>query len=282
MIIAIDLGGTKIRAGLVDGSSVHDIIQVPCNASGSEQDVLEQLYSLIDRLLSPEVTAIGVGVPSVVDAARGIIYDVVAIPSWKEVHLKEILQKRYGIPVCVDNDCNCFALGVARYGEARGYDDAVCVTLGTGVGSGIIIGGKLYRGVNTGAGEIGSAPYLDRDYEYYCSSRFFEGKGTTGKAASESAAGGDPAALAIMSEFGRHVGRLVELILFAYDPQAVVFGGSIANAFDLFSKSMYDELAGFPYSKSVAGLKIHRCQTDHIGLFGAAAICETGVMEAKN
>lgn len=273
MIIAIDLGGTKIRAGLVEGTSVHDIIQVPCNASGSEQDVIDQLCSLIDKLMSPAVTAIGIGVPSVVDAARGIIYDVVAIPSWKEVHLKEILQDKYGLPVSVDNDCNCFALGVARYGEARGYDDAVCVTLGTGVGSGIIVGGRLYRGINTGAGEIGCVPYLDKDYEYYCSSRFFEGKGTTGKDVAQAAEAGDADALALMSEFGHHVGKLVELILFAYDPQAIVFGGSIANAFDFFSKSMYDELAGFPYSKSVAGLKIHRCETDHIGLFGAAAIC---------
>ena len=274
MIIAIDLGGTKIRGGLVDGSSVRDIIQVPCKASGSEQDVLEQLYSLIDRLVSPEVTAIGVGVPSVVDAAAGIIYDVVAIPSWKEVHLKEILQAKYHIPVSVDNDCNCFAIGVVRYGEARGYEDAVCVTLGTGVGSGIVVGGRLYRGVNTGAGEIGCIPYLDKDYEYYCSSRFFEGKGTTGKDVAEAARKGDAEALSIMSEFGTHVGKLVKLILFAYDPQAIVLGGSISNAFDFFKGPMYRELDDFPYSKSVERLKIHRCQTDHIGLFGAAAICE--------
>ena len=128
MNIAIDLGGTSVRAASVDGSRVVHLISEPCRADKPENEVLEHICSLIDRLFTPEIKAIGVGVPSVVDAERGIVYDVVGIPSWKEVHLKDILEERYKIPAYINNDCNCFALGVSAHGEARGYSSAVCVT----------------------------------------------------------------------------------------------------------------------------------------------------------
>ena len=273
MIIGIDLGGTKIRAGLVDGEVVGQILNEPCKASGSEDVVIGQICSLIDKLINSQVKAIGIGVPSVVDAERGIVYDVVAIPSWKEVHLKEILEKKYSLPVNVDNDCNCFALGVATFGEAKAFRNSVCVTLGTGVGSGIIIDHKLYRGSNTGAGEIGCIPYLDKDYEYYCSSRYFEGLGSTGKDVCIACAAGDEKALAIMKEFGMHVGKLMNLILFTYDPDAVVIGGSIANAFEYFRNSMFEEISRFPYKKTVEKFTVCRTSIEHVGLYGAAAIC---------
>ena len=178
MRIGVDLGGTNVRVGLVAGGRIVRMISEPCRADGSEAEVLDHIASLVDRLITPDVECIGIGVPSVVDAERGIVYDVVGIPSWREVHLKERFEKRFGVPVSVNNDCNCFALGVCRFGEAHGYRDVVCIALGTGVGAGVVIGGKLYCGRNTGAGEIGGIPYLDRDYEYYCSSRFFVGRGT--------------------------------------------------------------------------------------------------------
>lgn len=274
MIIAIDLGGTKIRAGLLDGGDISQIIYEPCHADGSEEEVLKQLFSMIDSLMCPGVTAIGIGVPSVVDAVHGIVYDVVAIPSWKEVHLKEILERKYGIPVYVDNDCNCFAIGVAKYGEAKPYANSVCITLGTGVGAGIIIDHKLYRGSNTGAGEIGSLPYLDKDYEYYSSSRFFEGLGTTGKDVEIAAQRGDMKAIAVMNEFGTHVGKLMNMIMFVYDPDAIIIGGSISKAFEHFKDVMYAEMAKFPYQKSLEKINVICSTIEYVGLFGAAAICE--------
>ena len=122
-------------------------------------------------------------------------------------------------------------------------------------------------------GEIGSIPYLDRDYEYYCSSRFFVGRGTTGKEAYERALAGDPAALALWHEFGGHIGRLVMMILYAYDPEAVVFGGSIAHAFGFFREAMYEQLKQFPYAKTVERLHICCSSVEHVGLLGASA-CE--------
>lgn len=274
MNIAVDLGGTSVRAGLVDGDRIVRLLSEPCHADGAEEDVVEQIFSMIASLDDGNVNGIGVGVPSVVDVEKGIVYDVIGIPSWKEVHLKELLEARFGLPAYINNDCNCFALGVCRYGEARGYSEAVGVTLGTGVGSSLVIDGKLYCGHNTGAGEIGNIPYLDRDYEYYCSSRFFAGRGTSGKEAEQNAASGDAEALKLMDEFGVNVGRLVKVILYAFDPHIIVFGGSIAKAFDYFRASMYAELESFPYRKSMERLRICRSMTPDIGILGASSLCE--------
>lgn len=274
MRIAIDLGGTNVRvASVVPGGKVVRVLVEPSLSTGSEGEVLEQLYRLIDDLMSPEVDGIGIGVPSVVDTERGIVYNVVGIPSWKEVHLKDLLEKRYHVRVAVDNDCNCFALGVTRFGKDGPHKEAFCATLGTGVGGSLIVDGRLYRGRNAGAGEIGCIPYLDKDYEYYCSSRFFVGKGTTGKDTAIAAAGGDLDALAIMEEFGGHIGKLVQMIMFAYDPSVIILGGSIAKAFPLYSEPMWRVINEFPYPKSVENLNLYATDLDHPGILGAALLC---------
>jgi glucokinase len=274
MRIAIDLGGTNVRvATVLPGGQVERIISEPCRSKGSEEEVLEHIFSLIDELMTPEVDGIGIGVPSVVDTDKGIVYNVVGIPSWKEVHLKDRLEERYHIPASVDNDCNCFALGVTSFGRGQGYREAFCVTLGTGVGGSLVIDGQLYRGRNAGAGEIGSIPYLDRDYEYYCSSRFFVGKGTSGKEAAVAAANGDPEALKIMNEFGVHVGKLVQMIMFAYDPAVIILGGSISKAYPLFCDAMWKEIRNFPYPKSVGNLEIFQSEQVHAAFLGAANLC---------
>lgn len=273
MRIGVDLGGTNVRVGLVDKNVIVSMISEPCKADCSEIEIIDHIASLIEKLINNDVTQIGIGVPSVVDAKKGIVYDVVSIPSWREVHLKEHMEKRFSIPTYVNNDCNCFALGV--YGNLNNncYKNVMCVALGTGVGAGVIIDGKLYNGNNTGAGEIGNIPYLDRDYEYYCSSRFFIGKGTTGKEAYERARMGDPKALELWQEFGKHIGELVKLILYTYDPEAIIFGGSIASAFDIFNPFMYEELKNFPYSKTVENVSISASNIKDVGLIGAA-VCQ--------
>ena len=274
MRIAIDLGGTNVRVATVlpDGQFGR-ILAEPSFATGSESEVLEQLYRLIDDLMCPEVDGIGIGVPSVVDTERGIVYNVVGIPSWQEVHLKDLLEARYKVPVAVDNDCNCFALGVTRFGKDGPHKEAFCVTLGTGVGGSLVVDGHLYRGRNAGAGEIGSIPYLDRDYEYYCSSRFFLGKGTTGKDTAIAAANGDLQAKEIMEEFGGHIGHLVQMIMYAYDPAVIILGGSIAKAFSLFSEPRWKGIREFPYPKSVENLVLYTTDLDNPGILGAALLC---------
>lgn len=274
MRIAIDLGGTNVRVASVseDGDIVR-ILSEACKSEGTQDEVVGQICRMIGELMTPEVDGIGIGVPSVVDVELGIVYNVVGIPSWKEVPIKDILEERFKVPVAVDNDCNCFALGVSLFGKARGFAEAVCVTLGTGVGGSLVIDGSLYHGRNAGAGEIGSIPYLDKDYEYYCSSRFFKGKGTTGKDAAIAANGGDPEAIALWEEFGCHIGHLVQMIMFAYDPAVIVFGGSIANAYKLFEGSMWRTVKEFPYPQSVENLEIYPTTLEHPGILGAAMLC---------
>src|SRR6185312_4636952 len=110
-IIGIDLGATNIRGAVVNNEAISEITSRRIKTKGTELEVLEDVYPLIDALIDKEVKAIGIGVPSVVDVKKGIVYDVIHIPSWKEVHLKELLEARYHIPVFVNNDANCFALG---------------------------------------------------------------------------------------------------------------------------------------------------------------------------
>ncbi|MBO5831921.1 MAG: ROK family protein, partial [Alistipes sp.] len=228
MKIGVDLGGTNVRAALVDGTTVVRKEKAPCPAKGTQEEVIEAIAALIEPLVCEGVTSIGMGVPSVVDTNRGIVYNVANIPSWQEVHLKDIFEERFGIPVHINNDANCFALGESRFGQGRGYRDVVGVTLGTGVGSGIIIGGHLYEGRNAGAGEIGCLSYLDKDYESYCSTPFFVAHDTSGAELAAKAQAGDAQAQALWDEFGHHIGELVKAVLFAYDPEAIIFGGGIA------------------------------------------------------
>ncbi|MDU1891078.1 MAG: ROK family protein [Dysgonomonas sp.] len=273
MRIGIDLGGTNVRMGIVDNGTVIRKIAEPCKANEPEEVVVNQLKDMIRQLITPEIESIGIGVPSVVDAQRGIVYNVMNIPSWKKVHLKDILEQEFKIPVSVNNDCNCFALGEYHYGEGIGYNDIIAVALGTGVGSGIIIDGKLYNGGNTGAGEIGCLPYLQYDYESYCSSSYFTRvHGITGKEAYEKAMQGEPEALMIWKEVGHHIGNLMKAILFTYDPLVVIMGGSISNAYQFFSEAMMENLKDFPYPETVRRLKISISKKEDISILGAAML----------
>jgi glucokinase len=273
MKIAIDLGGTNMRVGLTDGAKLVDSVIKPCPAKEPEEVVLDQLKRQIGELMSTDVTGIGVGVPSVVDCKRGIVYNVANIPAWKEVHLKDILEREFGVPVAVNNDANCFALGAWRYGEGQGTNDMVGLTMGTGIGAGIIIGGKLYNGVNTGAGEIGSLPFKDADYEFYCSSRFFSKlHGDTGANFGKRAQAGDEDALAVWQEFGENVGELIKAVLFTYAPEAIIIGGGIASAFPLFENAMRQKLESFPYPENVASTRIEPSTLPNAAMLGAGEL----------
>lgn len=273
MKIGIDLGGTNVRAGIVENGTIIRKIAEPCRADKSEMEVLDHITGMIRQLMTDDVKGIGIGVPSVVDAEHGIVYNVANIPSWEEVHLKTILEEEFHIPVAVNNDCNCFALGEYRFGEGAAYKDVVCVAMGTGVGAGIIIDGKLYMGSNTGSGEIGCLPYLDLTYEHYCGSYFFSQiHGITGKDAYDRAVQKDPVALKLWAEMGEHIGNLMNAILFTYDPQAIILSGSISNAYDFFSGTMYETMQKFPYPETIQRIHISVSKKEDIALLGASEL----------
>ena len=273
MKLAIDLGGTNVRIGLIDNGKVVRKIVEPCPSDLPCDEGVQYIISLIETIILPSVRGIGIGVPSVVDAKKGIVYNVANIPSWVEVPLKDILEEKFRIPAYVNNDCNCFALGEKLFGEGIPFNDLVGITIGTGVGGGIIVNGQLYNGNNTGAGEIGSLPYLAHDFEHYCSSGFFTRyHHLSAKEAHEQAKAGDVRALDIWNAFGVHFGNLVKAILFAYDPEAIILGGGITSAFPFFEKKMYETIATFPYAETVNNLKIVISHKEDISLLGASAL----------
>jgi len=274
MTIGIDLGGTNVRCGLVENGNVIKRLSESCRSDQPENVVIDQIKEMIRQLINPSVKGIGIGVPSVVDIHKGIVYNVQNIPSWKEVHLKDILEAEFGLPVNINNDANCFALGEQRFGEAKDFQSVIGVTLGTGVGAGLIINNQLYSGSNVGAGEIGCLPYLEHTLEFYCGSLFFpEYHNTTGKEAMLLAQNGDTKALKIWEEFGKHMGMLVKIVLYAYDPDAIIFGGSISNAYPYFEKAMRKEMETFDYPETIKKIQIFISTRDDISLLGAAALC---------
>ncbi|MEI6062111.1 MAG: ROK family protein [Bacteroidota bacterium] len=273
MIIGVDLGGTNIRAGLTEGGKIITVNQALLINKDSLQKTVDQLIEVISPLIKPGVKGIGVGVPSVVDIENGIVFDVVNIPSWKRVELKNILQTEFNLPVRINNDVNCFALGEHRYGQAKAFQSFIALALGTGLGAGIVINNALYSGSNCGAGEIGSLPYLDKNYEFYTSSSFFESVyATTALKAYLAAEKGEKQALEIWSAFGFHLGNVIKAVIYTYDPEAIILGGSIAKASLFFEQSMDQSLADFQFPETIKKLKILKSQVENIALLGAAAL----------
>ena len=256
MKLSIDLGGTNVRIAQVENGICLNKMSVPCLAQQDASAVLDQLFQLIKGMMNVQVDGIGIGVPSIVDVEKGIVYNVANISSWKKIHLKDILEKRFMVPVAINNDSNCFTLGESMFGEGKPYAHMVGVTIGTGIGAGVIINHRLYCGQYMGAGEIGSLPYLDSDFEHYCSSSFFKRHDTTGVVVAEKAERGDGAALEIWREFGTHLGNLMKVILFSYAPQAIILGGSIVSAFHFFKDTMKDAMQDFPYKILLDNVKI--------------------------
>ncbi len=274
MRIALDLGGTNVRAALMNGADCVHRVAAHCPAQGTEGEVISCITTLIDEIFNAEVESIGAGVPSVVDSSRGIVYNAANIPSWREVHLGQILSERYGVPVVVDNDVNCFALAESLYGAGKGKQSMVGITLGTGIGAGLVLDGRLYGGVLSGAGEIGSLPYLDSDYEHYCSSMFFRDiHGTTAADMAARAANGEPEALKAWADFGYHLGRFACAVLYAYAPEAIVIGGGIAAAFDLFAPAMSKAIAeNYPFEMIAQRCSIVPSTLTDANMVGAAAL----------
>jgi len=272
-VVGIDLGGTNVRAGWVEGERVGEVAAAAIPGDRPQEEVLAAFFAVVDQVVRPGVQGIGVGVPSVVDLKTGVIYDVQNIPAWKEVPLKGLIEARYGVPAYVNNDANCFAVGELYFGKARGFEHAVGLIVGTGLGAGVIANGRLYAGANCGAGEFGMLPYRDKTFEDYACGRFFKDvHKTSGRELHERAVRGDAEALAIFREFGSHLGEAVKAILFAVDPEIVVFGGSVSKAYAFFKDSLAASVRDFPYSITARNIKLAVSETEHIAIRGAAAL----------
>lgn len=278
-VIGVSFGGKTLMAGKVKNGRIEKSIIRKINNKGSEDEILTEVFGVINEVKDNEVAGIGFGVPSLVDVAKGIVYHSPNLPSWREVHIKEILESYFKLEVYVNNDANCFAIGETYFGKTSGYDNSLGLILGAGVGAGVIFKGHLFSGTNCGAGEFGEIPYRDHNYEYYLNDSYFDFKyGVAANTFLNRANKKDKIALAIYEQYGKDLGNLIKTILFALDPEIIVIGGPLSKAFPYFEKSMWDEIRTFPYKHATGKLKIVASQQEDIAVLGAAAL----YFDAKN
>lgn len=274
IVLGIDIGGTYLKIGRVENGVIVEQTVKSVDSKVTEEETLLSLFDAIDSIINPNVSAIGIGVPAVVDPLTGIVYDVQNIPSWKEVPLKEIVEKRYNLPVYLNNDANCFALGEKIFGKGKDYKNFIGLSIGTGIGMGIIINNNLYNGVLCGAGEVGMLPYKDGIIEEYTSSFFFSKYyNQTAEELSKSATEGNQIAIQAYAEFGSHLGECIKSILYMYAPEAIILGGSISKSFPLFKNTMELSLRSFAYQKQIENLIIETSNKEGIAILGAASLC---------
>ena len=275
MKLGIDIGGTNLCLGLVRDGAVSKQFSAPSfRKEASLEETLEYLSSQISRIISPETRRIGIGVPSVLDVDKGIIYDATNIPSWKEVPLKDYIEDRFSVPVAINNDANCYAMGAyGKYPADEKPGTLVGITLGTGVGMGIVIDGKLFCGATCGAGELCCLPYRDGIIEDYTSKKYFTMMHRDSYEAAQKALRGDAEAIALFEDFGRHMGALLIAVLLAYDPSHVALGGGISRAFPLFAPAMKAYLKEhYPYQKALEKLDIRPVTDDDVLILGASLL----------
>lgn len=271
--IGVDIGGTKMHFALIDDGKVIKESRISTDAYGTKDAILDDLKKGIGELFDGSVQGIGIGVPGLVDARLGVVCNVLNIPAWKNVPIKFELEKFHRVPVNVGNDANCFALGEKHYGKAKPYSNVVCLTLGTGVGAGIIVNDLLYTGNHSIAGEFCGIKYLDADFETYCSGKFFcRMHGQDALYFSQRAEKGDASALEIFNQFGYHVGRLIQTILFSYGPQAIILGGSLSKSFKYFKGGMQASLSEFPHQNVLDSTFIDVSENAAIPVLGASSL----------
>jgi len=272
--LGVDIGGTKVHVGVVRAGELLHEARFETSAGASKEQILAELVQHLAPLVDAEVAGIGIGVPGLVDEENGIVHNVQNIPSWREVHLKQHLAHHFDQPVFITNDANAFAVGEKIYGQGQPYANLVGLALGTGLGAGIIINHQLYSGTLSSAGEFGCVPYLDKTMEDYCSGKFFVQR--TGRPGGEwhaRAAQGDAEALTLFTEFGRHLGRAIHIILYGLAPEAIFLGGSVSQGFAFFRAGLYESLAAFPFKQVTERLVIAPSAIGNAAVLGAAALC---------
>lgn len=273
-VIGVIFGGKHLSAARIENGVIADIVHREVNNREAEEVILSEIIHTINSVYTDSVAGIGVGVPSLVDVKKGIVLNPTNIPSWHKVHLKDILEEQFNVPVYINNDANCFALGEKYFGVAKDYENIAGITIATGFGVGIIINGKLYSGRNAGAGEFCSIPYRDHDYEYYCSTKYFEEKyGLKNEILLARAKKKDKIALAIYELFGMDLGNAIKTIMYALDPDAIVIGGIMAEAYDFYKEAMLKTVNSFIYKGTVKNIKIFKSTEANIPVYGAAALC---------
>lgn len=273
-VIGVVFDGLHLHAARIENGKITESIHAEINNRGSEESILGDIILTIKQVYTESVEGIGVGVPGLVDIRNGIVLNPTILPSWRRVHLKDIIEEHFNTPAHINNNANCFALGEKHFGVAKDFNNIAGISIETGLGVGIIIDGKLYSGRNAGAGEFCSIPYKDHNYEYYCCERYFEEKyGLQHNILLNRAHNKDKIALAIYELFGIDLGNVIKAIMYALDPDAVVIGGTLSEAYEFYEESMLKTVNTFNHKNTLKYIRIMQSTDPNIPVYGAAALC---------
>jgi glucokinase len=250
--VGLDVGGTNVKVVVLEDDLVVDRTTEPTASEKGPDAVLERLAALA-RDAGP-AASVGFAFPGLVDAeGRGILFPNLA-GDWAGRPIREPLSRALDLPVGLVNDGHAFALAEARVGAAGGADDVICVVCGTGVGGGLVLGGRLHRGVDDRAGEIGHHTVVLDGPLCNCGNRgcleLLAGAKAIARAAGHAtfdealaaARAGDAAAVATFRRAGELIGVAVANLTIFVTPQRVVIGGGVAEAGDLLLVPLVDEI----------------------------------------
>ncbi len=303
--LGIDIGGTNIRLGVVDEQGrVLSRYRIPTLKEQGKDRTIARLLDAIEFLIKKTglpLKGIGIGCPGPLDAKRGIVLSPPNLPDWKKVPLRAIIKKRFRIPVALENDANCAGLGESRRGAGKGASSMVLLTLGTGIGSALILDNKLWSGKDGFAAELGHVS-IDLNgpkcncgnrgcIEVYASAtavvrRMREAlnkreKSSVFKSARDeitaakvyhAAKRGDRISRRILEETGFYLGVAIANIANALNPEVVVLSGGMAKAGRLLFDRVRETVKSRALKEVTKGLKIVPGELgDDAGIIGAAA-----------
>jgi glucokinase len=294
--IGVDVGGTNIKIGLVNaqGHIVGRHSFGTQNYSQKPQDLIRAILEAVEFLMSKhkivrkDLAGIAFGLPGLVDPHKGIVKFLPNIPKWKNIPLKKIVEKHLKIPAFLENDVNMITLGEWKFGAGKGYANMMCVTLGTGVGGGLIFNNALYRGEGFVAGEIGHMPLNEKGPAcscggYACFEQYVGNKVTVPQVRKlfhnnkiafpdiyPLAVAGNKKALKFWQDVGTHVGNGLVGVVNLLNPRLIIIGGGVSNNLRFMIKTIEDIIQKRAMPVQSKMVKIVRAKLgDDAGIIGA-------------
>jgi len=281
MKIGVDIGGTEIKAGILANGKIIKKLSIRTEANKGKKQVIKNITEIIERLFDKKIKSIGIGAPGPLDYKKGILGKQLNLPL-SNFNLKKYIQQKFKVSVAIDNDANVFTLGEAVYGAERNNNNVVGLTLGTGIGGGVVINKKIYHGRGN-AGELGHITIkFDEKIKSKCGNngcieQYISAEGICRRAKIKSplelynlAVKGNKKAISDWDETGRLLGIGITNIINSFDPDIIIIGGNISKAWKFFFRSMQKEIKKRSFLK---GVKVVRTKLgEDAAIIGAASL----------
>lgn len=244
--IGIDIGGTK--CAVVRGDEEGTVLAKLRFLTEDKEHTLAKIFGCVEELWSEETAAIGVSCGGPLDSRKGMILSPPNLPGWDEVPIAKLLKERFGVPAYLQNDADACAVAEWKFGAGKGSENLIFLTFGTGLGAGLILNGRLYRGACGMAGEVGHVRLYEDghtgygkagSYEGYCSGGGIAqyGMGSAAELARR-AEDGDEEARKIWEQTGENLGKLLAILMDVLNPDVIVIGSIFARSGHLMGETM--------------------------------------------